>query len=530
MANNSSAGSVPRTGLKNTIRFAWKKEEDTRLPRDSFGRTVLMGALKVKVPEVMCLQGNAMEEAYDVTFHTEGMCDIIMDRAKAAAGEKPLSFFNVTCLSKTNFRTINVHMYNPHVTDIAIGAFLGRFCDVTSGARYVKDSLGFWNGRRQFQVLLRPDKEGFDGFLHPPAVFSLGSDRGMLFYTRQPPFCKKCREYGHVTAACSTGRCRFCKSGEHEAKDCREPKECHGCGSRLHLFRDCPSRRQSYAEATAGRKEGGDSVGEHLQRRDPGSSKKDPEKKEQERPSSPTPTPRARAGKEVTSGPSVKGGEGSAIQKPEVEEAGGGMESMGSLLDGVEGLGALVEMVENLPVLGSRAGEWASDSGVPLELGQDGKESSVGRVIPELEQEPYVGKKKRTKRKGDVQKEVGGIGEGAGKRAMGVKDSAADVAPLSSQDSSLPLPLEEMDMTTATLSLHPGDGGSQGCSEKPETSIPNPFPASWADDLGVLEEGGDRVSQVVRKQVGSSEEDLYPSDEGSIFTSLSEEMERGSIG
>lgn len=69
MANNST-GSVPRTGLKNTIRFAWKKEEETRMPRDSFGRAVLMGALKLRVSEVMCLQGNAMEEAYDVTLHT----------------------------------------------------------------------------------------------------------------------------------------------------------------------------------------------------------------------------------------------------------------------------------------------------------------------------------------------------------------------------------------------------------------------------------------------------------------------------
>uniref|UniRef100_A0A673WBY2 CCHC-type domain-containing protein n=1 Tax=Salmo trutta TaxID=8032 RepID=A0A673WBY2_SALTR len=243
MATNSSAGSVPRTGLKNTIRFAWKKEEETRMPRDSFGRAVLMGALKLRVSEVMCLQGNAMEEAYDVTLHTEGMCDVVMDRVKVAAEERPLSFFNITCLAKTNFRTINVHMYNLHVADIAIGAFLSRFCDVTSGARYVKDSLGFWNGRRQFQVLLRPDKGGFDGFLHPPAVFSLGSDRGMLFYTRQPPFCKKCREYGHVTAACSTGKCRFCKSGE----ECDEPKACHGCGSSAHLWRDCPARHRSYA-------------------------------------------------------------------------------------------------------------------------------------------------------------------------------------------------------------------------------------------------------------------------------------------
>lgn len=504
MAGSGSTGSVPRAGLKNTIRFAWKKDEEVRMPRDTFGRTVLMGALKLKIPEVMCLQGNTMEEAYDVTLHTEGMCDVVMDRAKAAAGERPLSFFDITCLAKTNFRTINVHMYNPHVADSAIGAFLGRYCDVTSGARYVKDSLGFWNGRRQFQVLLRPDKEGFEGFLHPPAVFSLGSDRGMLFYTRQPPFCKKCREYGHVTAACSKGKCRFCRSGEHEAKDCKEPKECHGCGSRLHLFRDCPSRRQSYAEAAAGRKQGGDSVGEQLER-------KDPERTEQERPASPTPSPGGRAGKEVSL-------ETPAMQKTAVEKAGGGMEEMGSSLDGVEGLGALVEMVGNLPVLGSRAGEWASHSGV--------KEPSVGGVTQEPEQGPYVGKKKKRKN------EVGVLGEGVGKRVMGAKDDTAAVNPQSSQVSSLPLPLVELDMTTSALSLPTEDGGSQGVSGEPETSAPkpNPFPASWVDDMGVIEEGGNRMSLVGCEQGATTVEDLYSSDEGSIFASLSDEMEQGSIG
>uniref|UniRef100_A0A673WIU9 CCHC-type domain-containing protein n=1 Tax=Salmo trutta TaxID=8032 RepID=A0A673WIU9_SALTR len=109
------------------------------------------------------------------------------------------------------------------------------------------DSLGFWNGRRGFQALLREDPKGLGGYLHPPAMFSLGADRGTLFYARQPPFCRRCMAYGHTVASCSTRKCRFCGSGEHEARDCDEPKACHGCGSSAHLWRDCPARHRSYA-------------------------------------------------------------------------------------------------------------------------------------------------------------------------------------------------------------------------------------------------------------------------------------------
>uniref|UniRef100_A0A674B2F3 CCHC-type domain-containing protein n=1 Tax=Salmo trutta TaxID=8032 RepID=A0A674B2F3_SALTR len=113
------------------------------------------------------------------------------------------------------------------------------------------DSLGFWNGRRGFQALLREDPKGQGGYLHPPAMFSLGADRGTLFYARQPPFCRRCMAYGHILASCSTKKCRICGSAEHEARDCDEPKACHGCGSSAHLWRECPARQRSYARCMA---------------------------------------------------------------------------------------------------------------------------------------------------------------------------------------------------------------------------------------------------------------------------------------
>uniref|UniRef100_A0AAZ3PZR7 CCHC-type domain-containing protein n=1 Tax=Oncorhynchus tshawytscha TaxID=74940 RepID=A0AAZ3PZR7_ONCTS len=141
-------------------------------------------------------------------------------------------------LAKNNFRVVTVNIYNPYVKDEEVRAFLGRYMDNVSSARHLKDSLGFWNGRRGFQALLREDPKGHGGYLHPPAMFSLG-----------PPFCRRCMAYGHIFASCSTRKCRFCGSEEHEARDCDKPKACHGCDSSAHLWRGCPARQRSYASA-----------------------------------------------------------------------------------------------------------------------------------------------------------------------------------------------------------------------------------------------------------------------------------------
>ncbi|CAB1347395.1 unnamed protein product [Coregonus sp. 'balchen'] len=134
-------------------------------------------------------------------------------------------------------------MYNPHVKDEEVRAFMGRL---------LKDSLGFWNGRRSFQALLRKDPKGLGGYLHLTALFSLGADRGTLFYARQPPFCRRCMAYGHNFASCGAKKCRVCGSEAHEVRDCDESKKCHRCGSSAHLWRECTARHKSYAAAAGG--------------------------------------------------------------------------------------------------------------------------------------------------------------------------------------------------------------------------------------------------------------------------------------
>uniref|UniRef100_A0A8C7HUP0 CCHC-type domain-containing protein n=1 Tax=Oncorhynchus kisutch TaxID=8019 RepID=A0A8C7HUP0_ONCKI len=258
MVLNTSTRSVPGIGLANTIRFAWKEKELEPLGRETFGRIILMGILKLTVKDVFCFQGNSLEGAYDVALYTEEKHDDILRRARAVGGERPMSHYEITSLAKNNFRVVTVNIYNPYVKDEEVRAFLGRYMDNVSSARHLKDSLGFWNGRRGFQALLREDPKGHGGYLHPPAMFSLGADRGTLFYARQPPFCRRCMAYGHIFASCSTGKCRFCGSEEHEARDCDKPKACHGCGSSAHLWRGCPARQRSYASAAGGGAGAGD--------------------------------------------------------------------------------------------------------------------------------------------------------------------------------------------------------------------------------------------------------------------------------
>ena len=88
--------------------------------------------------------------------------------------------------------------------------------------------------------------------MHPPAYFSLGADRGYLFYSGQPYFCHQCQRYGHTAETCTSVRCKNCGEEGHTAAGCPKPRKCHGCGATGHFFRDCPDLRRAYASAAAG--------------------------------------------------------------------------------------------------------------------------------------------------------------------------------------------------------------------------------------------------------------------------------------
>uniref|UniRef100_A0A3P9DIP1 CCHC-type domain-containing protein n=1 Tax=Maylandia zebra TaxID=106582 RepID=A0A3P9DIP1_9CICH len=96
-----------------------------------------------------------------------------------------------------------------------------------------------------------------DGYCHPPAVFSIGADRGFLVYAGQPQACRKCGSTGHNADRCEQMRCRSCGKIGHITKDCKEPRKsdrgflvyagqpqaCRKCGSTGHNADSCEQMR-----------------------------------------------------------------------------------------------------------------------------------------------------------------------------------------------------------------------------------------------------------------------------------------------
>ncbi|KAL7400037.1 hypothetical protein ABVT39_005641 [Epinephelus coioides] len=252
--------------LKNTLRFETKDKE---VPdRVSFGKKVLFEALSLRPEDIFCLQQNMTSGYYDVTFNSSAQMEEV--RGLVAQQASPaLKPFQVTSLFRNNFRVVTVHMYNPWVSEETIRFFLGRYAVVLPGIKEIKDALGIWTGKRQFRVQLKEEATGYDGFCHPPAVFTIGGNRGYLVYAGQPKFCRKCHTYGHVAETCTQVRCRNCGELGHLIKDCLKTKRCDLCSSEHHLARDCP-RPKSYAVAlkdgTADR--GGDPTSEDAGLRD----------------------------------------------------------------------------------------------------------------------------------------------------------------------------------------------------------------------------------------------------------------------
>lgn len=63
----TSAPSVPRAGLRNTLRFQLKDPVMDMMEREVFARVVLLDKIKLKVEKVYCLQTNRQEKCLDVT-------------------------------------------------------------------------------------------------------------------------------------------------------------------------------------------------------------------------------------------------------------------------------------------------------------------------------------------------------------------------------------------------------------------------------------------------------------------------------
>ncbi|MBN3314464.1 ZCHC3 protein, partial [Atractosteus spatula] len=126
--------------------------------------------------------------------------------------------------------------------------FLKRFVDIQGIGVKIMDKKNIWTGKRHFRVRFRANGSAPDGFLHPPASFEIGPNRGYLFYYGQP----RCRKEGHNVVDCRERICRRCEGVGHLSSECKEERRCNLCGGAGHVFKDCALRKRSFSEVVSG--------------------------------------------------------------------------------------------------------------------------------------------------------------------------------------------------------------------------------------------------------------------------------------
>lgn len=190
---------------------------------------------------IFCVQCFPSSGFFDVTFCRPSDLQTCLLRYQEKKDDPLLQGFQLLSSEVKQRIPLVVQMYNPFVRDAEVVAFLARYCEVLSEGVKQTNVLGTFNGQRKYFVRLRQDAEGVGGVKHPPQMFSIGSNRGVLWYPGQPLFCRNCFSFGHRREDCVAGQvCRNCYQPGHFMSECPAGRACHLCGSRDHLARQCP--------------------------------------------------------------------------------------------------------------------------------------------------------------------------------------------------------------------------------------------------------------------------------------------------
>ncbi|KAK2912162.1 hypothetical protein Q8A73_006275 [Channa argus] len=107
MAFPNQGRTIPRVGLRRTLRFQWRSSDREVMPRDLFCTRIIKGQLNLTVEDVFCIQWHQQATGYDVS-----------------------------CVSAETHQAVTAS---------------SRFCCI-----------------QMFPVLLHPDAEGVEGLRHPP--------------------------------------------------------------------------------------------------------------------------------------------------------------------------------------------------------------------------------------------------------------------------------------------------------------------------------------------------------------------------
>ncbi|OCT68819.1 hypothetical protein XELAEV_18040112mg [Xenopus laevis] len=234
------------TRIKNTIRIEVLEEHRQTMDLGFIVREILMGVFCLRTDEILCLQDQERRGVHTVTFTSLSACEniyaVLSNKELREERLDGLKFFLLYGLDDV---PLVVHMFNPHVLTADITTFLKRYCTEAHFSHIVKDSLGHWNGKRKFFVKFQRDPDGVSGFMHPPSNFSIGSNRGYLFYSGMPLYCCNCFRFGHTSDSCKEAkmvRCNRCGQPGHTAAACKLQKVCNMCGQEGHIYKDCPPK------------------------------------------------------------------------------------------------------------------------------------------------------------------------------------------------------------------------------------------------------------------------------------------------
>ncbi|KAK2912213.1 hypothetical protein Q8A73_006326 [Channa argus] len=101
MAFANQGRTIPRVGLRRTLRFQWRSSDREVMPRDLFCTRIIKGQLNLTVEDVFCIQWHQQATGYDVSFVSaethQAVTARFLDRLSTVPGSAPPRCSRVCC-------------------------------------------------------------------------------------------------------------------------------------------------------------------------------------------------------------------------------------------------------------------------------------------------------------------------------------------------------------------------------------------------------------------------------------------------
>lgn len=249
--------------LKDTVRISFSRGGEDDRGLKFIVEEILFQHFRIQTREIMGIQDFPKRGVYDITFTSNG---IFRDLVKKAEDTRLVLWekgVQVVAHVPDDWKLVTVKMYSPFVSESEIRMFLSAFFKEVKIGDKICNEWGIWTVKWKFYVKPHLDPTGIDGIRLPPARFKVRQVNGDLYFSGMPPFCRQCKNYGHMQKDCQA-KCHKCGSMDHHFSDCTAEKKCRLCYRTGHLYASCPHKdsfmqqeraefRQTPAEAATNR-------------------------------------------------------------------------------------------------------------------------------------------------------------------------------------------------------------------------------------------------------------------------------------